>query len=149
MKKTIIVVLVILSILCVIFNKNIALVIKNYDKEFYYMSSKMTENISVSLYYKKESSNPERYKKFIENVKIGKSDSLTLISFDEKNVNKFTFLIYDGKTIKYSQSLKYNEETSGALYVCKELKEKKMSEQTVYSLSGCDDNNEYDVLWSK
>lgn len=149
LKKTIIVVLVVISILCVMFFKNLALMIKNYDKEFYYLSSKITENISVSLYYKKVASNPERYKKFIENVQNGKGDALTLISFDEKNVNNFTFVTYDGKTIKYSQNITYNNETSGSLYVCKGLKQKKMSDQTVYSLSGCEDNNEYDVFWIK
>lgn len=51
-EKTIIVVLVVISVLCVIFYKNLAFMIKNYDKEFYCLSSKMTENISVSLYYK-------------------------------------------------------------------------------------------------
>lgn len=139
MKKYVISSFILLLILSgITLRKDFTLFIKNIEKEFYYHSSKLTENISVILAYRGVTSNSNRYLKFIEHVQEGKSDSFTRIWFDDmKDINNFSTFHFNGKVITYVQNITYLGETSTALYTCKGIEGIKVERNMVYSFIGC------------
>lgn len=150
MRKYILLFGLILLIASLLFSyKSITRFIHHLDVELIYVSSILSDNMQANVYYKKKSSNPMRYKTFIQNVQNGKKDSFTMVTFAEKNILNFSFFSYDGSKVKYSQNITYLGETNSALYICTGISQKQSNGHTVYSLTGCDDldQEELDVFW--